>query len=93
MFVLAHLVRIGVLRTVIPFSVKEYCLKFIFPIAIITVISFAISFYMNTLLPYGLYSLIFTTCISVVVVFGCSFFIALDKQEREMVLKMIKREK
>jgi O-antigen/teichoic acid export membrane protein len=91
MFVIAHMVRIAVLRTVIPFSVKEYCSKFIFPIVIVTILSFAISFYVNTLMLYGLFNLIFTTIVSVVVTFICSFFIAISKQEREMVLKMIIR--
>jgi len=91
LFVVAHFIRLLVLRTIMPFSINEYCVKFLLPITAIVCISIMIVYVIYTLLPSGMTGFILSCIVSILTVSVCSFGIAFNKQERLQVIKMIKK--
>jgi len=91
LFVIAHTIRLLVLRTVIQFSIKEYCIKFLLPVTAIVCLSVIVVYTTNTLLPNGMFGFILSCIISVLTVSVCSFTMAFNKQEKLQIIKMIKR--
>lgn len=91
LFAIAHFIRLLVLRTVILFSIKEYCLKFLLPVTGIVCISIITMYITQPLLPSGVFGLILSCIISILIVSLCSIAVAFNKQERLQVIKMIKR--
>jgi O-antigen/teichoic acid export membrane protein len=90
-FAVAHVLRVWVLKRAIKFSLREYFRKFIFPMAIITILSFIISLYIYTLFPYGFYRFIIILPISVVVTSVCSFLFGFGKKEKQQLFTLLKK--
>jgi O-antigen/teichoic acid export membrane protein len=90
LFAIAHLIRLLVLRTVITFSIKEYCVKFLVPITAIVCITAITMYIVQPLLPIGIMGFILSCTISIGVVGVCSLRVAFNKQAREQIFKKIK---
>jgi O-antigen/teichoic acid export membrane protein len=90
MFAVAHIVRLFVLRSVISFSMKEYCIKFLMPMSFVTLISMGVLYYTNSLFTSGFFRLIITCIVSVFSVICCAWLFAFSKQEKLQSIKMIK---
>ncbi len=92
--ILAHAVRLLILKvTFRDYSLVHYFKVFILPALFITIVLLLLMFLLNDLLPTGILRLIFETCISVLTVSILVYFAVLSKQERQLLLNIVKKVK
>lgn len=90
-FAVAHGLRIYVLKRVFPvFDVKEYIGRAIVPMVFLFAVSFYIMNYIKGLLPNGIWFSIILFFLSALFVFLLCAIVLFNKQERLMVINMIK---
>ena len=75
------------------YSLTEYCMKVILPCAFFSILVPIPPYLISTLLPASFLRLIVTGCVSVVTSIVASYFLVLDKSEKEMALSFIKRKR
>lgn len=81
------------LKRVYVYSLTEYCMKVILPCAFFSILVPIPPYLISTLLPASFLRLIVTGCVSVVTSIVASYFLVLDKSEKEMALSFIKRKR
>ena len=94
LIVLAHFVRLACLkRSFSVFSIKDYILKFIIPASIVFCVTFAVGYYIHSLLNAGFLRLICVTLISVIAIVVLAYCLALNKKEKTIIGTVVKFQK
>lgn len=92
LIVFAHIVRLMCLKKLFSlFSIKDYVLKFIIPAALVLCITFIVSYCIHSLLTRGFSRLICVTFVSIITIAVLAYFLALSKQEKNVMMKYIRR--
>jgi O-antigen/teichoic acid export membrane protein len=89
MFLIAHIIRLLVLRTVIAFSLREYVVRFVLPMLLLTIISTGVTYFIHKLLANGFFNLTLTCMVAALSVTVCCWWLTFSKAERTQVVKMI----
>ena len=87
---LSHFVCLVVVKRLIGMSLKDYFKKVVWPIIIVFVISFVVTYPAHLLIENSLLRLLVVTIIGVSSVLLSLYYIALDKSERILVKKLTK---
>lgn len=91
-FSLAHVMRLIVLkRNILSFCIKDYVLHFVIPAVLITSIVSAIIFFIRSFVDNVYIRLLVVLIVSTFLIILLAAFVALNKQERNMMFKLIKR--
>lgn len=83
-------VSLKILQGIVYFSIRQYFMKVISPLIIITFISIVIPFSLKLLMIDSLFRLIIVSLLSLVVTVSSFYIIALDKSERELLNQYVK---
>lgn len=89
-FAAAHYLRLLVLKRVIPFSIKDYFVKFINPSILVIAISFSVSYTIYMSLNVGFLRLLMVVFVSTLMLILSSVFILLSKSERMSLRHVLK---
>lgn len=90
-FVLAHIIRLFVLRKTIEFSVKSYFLKYIVPSCFAIVLSSAFVYPLSYISWNNIFcEIIISTLIAVMIAVVISSLCVLNNEERQMIFELIK---
>lgn len=93
-FVAAHLIRLLMLKKEMSlFSIRGYIFRFCLPGLIITIVSYLILHLFCSYYPSSILRLFLTVIISCVIVFSATYFCALNKYERDFLLRFLKIKK
>ena len=90
-FIIAHILRLIILKKVIEFSIKEYLKKFIMPSLYVSIISCSMPIFFHLTMPIGLYRLITVVCISSLLTLLTIYFIGITKIERNKLIEIISK--
>ena len=94
LIVLAHFVRLVCLKRSFPFfSIKDYVFKLIIPAAIVFCLTFVVCYYLHSLLVRGFSRLMCVTLVSVITIAVLAYCIALSNQEKNAIVKYIRKNK
>lgn len=89
-FILAHILRVWILKDTIDFSIKEYIWSFIIPSTSVTLLSVTSSIYIRSLFYFGLIQFVIVTLFSVLIVVVSTYFIGLSKKDRMVIVMFLK---
>ena len=89
-FVIAHIIRLMILKSVMPFSYEEYVKRLILPTGLIIVASSFVVYVVGLGISYDIVRFVVVTMSSVVVILGLSLFLMLSKYERGRIIGLIK---
>ena len=88
--IIAHVVRMMIIKPIIKLSLREYLHKVLFRLATVTVCSSILPIMAYKLLPVTMLSLIFVCLLCVITVAASVYLLGLEQGEREMVNGKIK---
>ncbi len=88
-FVVAHIIRLVILKSVIPFSYMEYSCRLIFPTGLITVISSIVAYMVGNSMLNDVLKLLSVVVSSVIVIIILSLYLLLSKYERKQIIALI----
>ena len=90
-FALAHILRLVIVKRIIPFSYLTYIKKSIIPIILIVFFSFVFSCFIDNLFDNNILGILFFSGTSFVFVVVLSFMFLLTTQERTMLITFLKK--
>lgn len=91
-FLLAHFIRIVILKSIAPyFSMRFYMKTFVLPLLMVTVISFSLTFALKKALGEGLLPLAIIVAVAVMASLVLSYLILLTSEEREQIKKIVRK--
>ena len=90
-FLIAHFLRLVILKKVIDFSIIKYIMAFVLPSLLVTTICFVFISIIRSFMPEGVFSSTILLLLSVVFPVFCSFYFLFKKSERQRLLSLIKR--
>ena len=86
--VLALIVSVYILRSIVSFSIKDYLYRVILPCIMVTVVAMSITLVFKQVLSRGIASSIGVIVIGVLISMATSFFLGMNKEEKQMVQTM-----
>lgn len=90
-FLIAHILRLVILKKVIVFSIKGYSKSFVFPSLLVIIVCSIVILSFRLFVQDGVTSSIILLFISVVLSSICSFLVLFNKQERQKLISLIKK--
>lgn len=91
MLVIAHAIRIWVFAKIVVFSLKEYCMQFVFPAIVVVILSVILTLLIQSLFQNELIQFIVVCLASFLGIGLCSYYIILTSKEKEFLFKIIKK--
>ena len=90
MLVIAHAIRIWVFAKIVTFSLKEYCMQFVFPAVVVVILSVISTMFIQSLFQNGLIQFVVVCLASFLCIGLCSYYIILTAKEKLFLFKVIK---
>lgn len=90
MTVVGHVVSLLVLRTIVDFSILNYCKEILLPLFLVIVTTFYFPLIPYLLMPQGFLRLVVVVVTAVVPILLFSYLLGLNRQERDLVLSFVK---
>lgn len=91
-FAIAHLLRMYVLKKVFPqFVVRKYLIHFVFPSLMIACLLYFIMVHVKTMFTDSVMNTLVVCTIAVIVALASCVLFLLTKEERQMIIKMIRK--
>ncbi len=88
----SHVIRLICLKALFPiFSYKQYAFSFMFPAAIVTLLSVFLAYFIHYQLSNSLATLFVICIVSVITIFGLCFIIGFTREERQFLLSAISK--
>lgn len=91
-FILAHFIRLKLLKTVFPITIKQYYKNILLHILLTVITAFIIIHYVNSFLGSDLLSTIVKLGIDAIICAVSSLLFLLNKAERSMLIKIVKKQ-
>lgn len=92
-FFIAHAIRLIILKKTVVFSIKRYITRFIIPTGLTIIVSYAFSMVLQKVLPSSLIGVLIVCVFSAIIAFVVSALLLFGKDERNMVMRLIKERK
>lgn len=90
--VIGQIIRIILTKHYVGMRIRDYLRKVLSPIALVTILSPVIPYYLTTRLPATLWRLALTVVVSIVIVVILVYLIGLDREERATLKQFLRRD-
>ena len=89
--IICQIVCILILKTIVDFSIREYCNQVILPLILISIICGLSSYFVRGMFDTGLVRLIITSCVSIALTSILTYYFVLNSSEKELIKSLLKK--
>jgi len=91
LFSLAHILRVWILKKVIPLSIGEYFIRFVVPVVGVTLLASVLSYLVYSTFREGIVSIAFVVIFSMLITTVAVFLIGVNNAERNSFILLLRR--